>query len=240
MPRQGLGPGRRGRCVGWACVAGAPTAAVHRGEGGGRGLDPRHLLSPWHPQPAPGCTEGPGSWGRCPQELPGLRVWWAGPWVGRRAGSHSISPQVLQPRSPCTWVDPRGRGPKEQARADVLRFQGAISGAGGRAAVHRAAHPSAAAPAESPTLETSVSASVSAPGRQHRPQPLPGPGHSLPLAGVQRPRPSCASAHGWGEEPASSGPGGRGRGYRESPTQPVPNACPHEASTNRTSFFVVI
>lgn len=143
--------------------------------------------------------------------------------VGQALGGQTgWLPQALQPRSPCTWVDPRDQGPKEQARADVLRFQGAISGAGGRAAVHGAAHPSAAAPAESPTLQTSVSVSVSAPGRQHRPQPLPGPGHSLPLAGVQRPRPSCASVLTGGERGACTiRPWGSGSGV---PGEPHP-AC---------------
>lgn len=74
-----------------------------------------------------------------------------------------------------------------------------------------------------------------------------GLSHSLGLAtacpwlvssGLVPPAPLCSRVES--EEPAQSGPGGRGRGYRESPTQPVPNACPHEASTNRTSFFVVI
>ena len=61
-----------------------------------------------------------------------------------------LAPTAPAPRSPCTWVDPRDQGPKEQARADVLRFQGAISGAGGRAAVHGAAHPPPAAPPNLP------------------------------------------------------------------------------------------
>lgn len=55
---------------------------------------------------------------------------------------------------------PQGQAPKEEAWANVLRFQGAISGAEARAAVHRAPHPSPAAPAASPTLEMCVSVSV--------------------------------------------------------------------------------
>lgn len=153
-----------------------------------------------------------------------------------------LAPTAPAPRSPCTWVDPRDQGPKEQARADVLRFQGAISGAGGRAAVHGAAHPPPAAPRISHARDVCVCVclcSWKAAQASATPWAWPqlAPGWCAAASSLLR-----LCAHGWSEEPARSGPGGRGRGrgYPESPTQPVPNACPHEASTNRTSFFVVI
>lgn len=210
--------------MGWACVARCDDRSCAPWEGGRAGAGPQAFAFPTASPTCPRPHRGPWILGKMSPRA-------AGPQgvVGQALGGQTgWLPQALQPRSPCTWVDPRDQGPKEQAWADVLRFQGAISGAGGRAAVHGAAHPSPAAPAESPMLETSVSVSVSAPGRQHRPQPLPGPGHSLPLAGVQRPRPSCASvltggARSLHDQALGVGVGGTGRA--------PPSLCPTLALT---------
>lgn len=79
--------------------------------------------------------------------------------MGRRASSHSTAPRAVA-QEPQQIGGPQGQDPKEEAWANVLRFQGAISGAGGGVAVHRPPNPSTAVLAISPTPEMSVSVSA--------------------------------------------------------------------------------
>lgn len=83
---------------------------------GGQGLDPRHLLSPFttlrQAQGSPTCTRlhrGPWVLEKMSPEAAGPQAVVGQALVDRRAGSHSTSSQGLLPRSPCRWVDPRGR-----------------------------------------------------------------------------------------------------------------------------------
>ena len=134
---------------------------------GGQGLDPSHLLSPFttlrQAQGSPTCTR----LHRGPWVLEKMSPEAAGPQgvVGQALGGQTgWLPQHQLPgpaaQEPLQMGGPQGQAPKEEAWANVLRFQGAISGAEARAAVHRAPHPSPAAPAASPTLEMCVSVSV--------------------------------------------------------------------------------
>lgn len=206
--------------------------APHRVERGGQGLDPGHLLSPPITRPAPGRTASPGPQGA---------VGW--PWAGRWVGSHRTSFQGLQSRSPANQWAP-GEGPQGEARARVSRFQGAISGAASRGFCSRAPTLTSCL-AVPPTLEgMHVSASVPAPRGQ-----CLGPPWScrncpwLVSSTVVPPGPlrwwwgACATVD---ERTPWSGPGGQGRVQGVGEPLPVPSACPREASTNRSPFFVVI
>lgn len=98
------------------------------------------------------------------EDIPRSR-WASGGWGLGPGWADGLAPAVPDPkgcsRSPCKWVNTRGRALRRRHRQNVLRFQGAISGAGGRAAVHRAPRPSPAALVVSPTPEMCVCLSPS-------------------------------------------------------------------------------
>ena len=187
------------------------TAALHREgrrRGVGRGWTP-DICFP-HSQP---CSRH-----RDPPTCTRLH---RGPWVLEKMSPEAAGPQGVVGQAPggqTGWLPhhqlpgsaaqeplqmggPQGQAPKEEAWANVLRFQGAISGVEARAAVHRAPHPSPAAPAASPTLERCVSVSCLLPE---------GSTSLLHSLGLVTTRPWLASstlsllglcAYGWHKEP---------------------------------------
>lgn len=125
---------------------------------------------------------------------------------------------------------------EEEAWANVLRFQGAISGAEARAAVHRAPHPHQLPQLHLPhTRDVCVCVRLLPEGRASLL-------HSLglvtaALAGIQHPCPPGPLCSWMAQGACMIRPGGSGSRALGGKPQPMPNACPHEASTNRTSFF---
>lgn len=207
---RGLSLGALGAC--WEAVARREDCSSAQGGSaawGGQGLDPRRLLSPFttlqQAQGSPTCTR----LHRGPWVLEKMSPEAAGPQgvVGQALGGqtgwlphHQLPGSAAQ--EPLQMGGTQGQAPKEESWANVLRFQGAISGVEGRAAVHRAAHPSPAAPAASPTLERCVSVSCLLPE---------GSTSLLYSLGLVTTRPWLASstlsllglcAYGWHKEPA--------------------------------------